>query len=296
MAAPRSLLTPRIAVVAVLGLAATGLIAFAALRGAEDGEKAVTAAVAAPEPAIAPSTAPAVAPAAESAAAPASPAPAAPALDLVRVEPDGAVLLAGRAAPNAVVAVRAGEAVLATAEADASGAFVATFDAAPDGPRDLKLSAEGAAAPELALTLPEPEGGFTDAAGETPAAADPALAAAPAPTPAPAAEPSPPVAAPPVEVAAVTPAPDPAPVTPAQTAAVPQSAPLPRPTARPAGADDPATVVVQPGGTLWTLAREHYGAGRRYPVIVSANADEISDPALIFPGQRLVLPPSGRSD
>lgn len=293
MAAPRSLLTPRVAVVAVLGLAATGLIAFAALRGAEDGEKAVTAAVAAPEPAVAPSTEPA----AESAVAPnAAPAAPAPALDLVRVEPDGGVLLAGRAAPNAVVAVRAGEAVLATAEADASGAFVATFDAAPDGPRDLKLSAEGAAAPELALTLPEPEGGFTDAAGETPAAADPALAAAPAPTPAPAAEPSPPVAAPPVEIAAVTPAPDPAPVTPARTAAVPQSAPLPRPTARPAGADDPATVVVQPGGTLWTLAREHYGAGRRYPVIVSANADEISDPALIFPGQRLVLPPSGRSD
>jgi nucleoid-associated protein YgaU len=54
--------------------------------------------------------------------------------------------------------------------------------------------------------------------------------------------------------------------------------------------------VVQPGGTLWTLAREHYGAGRRYPVIVSANAGEIADPALIFPGQRLVLPPSGRSD
>ena len=49
-------------------------------------------------------------------------------------------------------------------------------------------------------------------------------------------------------------------------------------------------MVVAPGATLWSLARERYGAGRRYPVIVAANPGEIDDPALIFPGQRLVLP------
>lgn len=54
-------------------------------------------------------------------------------------------------------------------------------------------------------------------------------------------------------------------------------------------------VVVQPGQTLWRLARSAYGSGVRYTVIYLANRDQIRDPHLIYPGQAFALPdPPGR--
>lgn len=55
----------------------------------------------------------------------------------------------------------------------------------------------------------------------------------------------------------------------------------------------PATVtqiVVQPGQTLWRLARTAYGEGTRYTVIYTANQGQIRDPNLIYPGQAFALP------
>lgn len=49
-------------------------------------------------------------------------------------------------------------------------------------------------------------------------------------------------------------------------------------------------VVVQPGNSLWRIARRTYGAGIRYTVIYQANADRIRDPDLIYPGQVFTLP------
>lgn len=49
-------------------------------------------------------------------------------------------------------------------------------------------------------------------------------------------------------------------------------------------------VVVQPGQTLWRLARAAYGVGTRYTVIYLANRDQIRDPGLIYPGQTFALP------
>ncbi len=49
-------------------------------------------------------------------------------------------------------------------------------------------------------------------------------------------------------------------------------------------------VVVQPGNSLWRIARRAYGAGMRYTVIYQANRDMIRDPDLIYPGQIFVLP------
>ncbi len=49
-------------------------------------------------------------------------------------------------------------------------------------------------------------------------------------------------------------------------------------------------VTVQPGGTLWTLARQHYGAGVLFTQIFTANEKLIRDPDLIYPGQVLAIP------
>lgn len=50
-------------------------------------------------------------------------------------------------------------------------------------------------------------------------------------------------------------------------------------------------VVVQPGNSLWRIARRAYGGGIQYTVIYRANAEQIRDPDLIYPGQVFTLPP-----
>ena len=76
----------------------------------------------------APETAAEPAPAAEG--APAEPAAArfVPSFDVVRVEPDGSVVIAGKATPGATIEVLAGGAVLGSAVADAGGDFAIVFD------------------------------------------------------------------------------------------------------------------------------------------------------------------------
>ena len=53
-------------------------------------------------------------------------------------------------------------------------------------------------------------------------------------------------------------------------------------------------VVVQPGQTLWRLARRAYGTGTRYTVIYLANRTQIRDPGLIYPGQVFAVPAVAR--
>lgn len=49
-------------------------------------------------------------------------------------------------------------------------------------------------------------------------------------------------------------------------------------------------VVVQPGNSLWRLARRTYGEGTRYALIYEANQAQIKTPDLIYPGQVFRLP------
>lgn len=49
-------------------------------------------------------------------------------------------------------------------------------------------------------------------------------------------------------------------------------------------------VVVQPGNSLWRIARQLYGEGTRYMVIYGANKEQIRDPDMIYPGQVFSLP------
>ncbi|NNG04043.1 MAG: LysM peptidoglycan-binding domain-containing protein, partial [Inquilinus sp.] len=54
-------------------------------------------------------------------------------------------------------------------------------------------------------------------------------------------------------------------------------------------------VIVQPGNSLWRLARRVYGHGIQYTVIYQANFGQIRDPDLIYPGQVFNLPEVPRS-
>ena len=49
-------------------------------------------------------------------------------------------------------------------------------------------------------------------------------------------------------------------------------------------------IIVQPGNSLWRLARRVYGSGYRYTTIFTANQDQIKDPNMIFPGQVFAVP------
>lgn len=49
-------------------------------------------------------------------------------------------------------------------------------------------------------------------------------------------------------------------------------------------------VIVQPGNSLWRIARRSYGEGLLYSVIYEANRDQIRDPDLIYPGQVFAVP------
>lgn len=49
-------------------------------------------------------------------------------------------------------------------------------------------------------------------------------------------------------------------------------------------------IVVQPGNSLWRLARKSYGEGMRYHLIYEANREQIKTPDLIYPGQVFRLP------
>ncbi|MBB4001003.1 MAG: LysM peptidoglycan-binding domain-containing protein [Aurantimonas endophytica] len=111
--------------------------------------------------------------ASDAAAAPASPAGAAPAdadasevtprFDLLRVEPDGATVIAGRAAPGSRIALRDGEATIGTDTANASGEFAIVLENALEpGDHAIRITATGengavASSEEIAIvSVPQP--------------------------------------------------------------------------------------------------------------------------------------------
>jgi nucleoid-associated protein YgaU len=49
-------------------------------------------------------------------------------------------------------------------------------------------------------------------------------------------------------------------------------------------------IIVQPGNSLWRIARRSLGAGTHYTIIYEANKGQIRDPDLIYPGQVFDVP------
>jgi len=52
----------------------------------------------------------------------------------------------------------------------------------------------------------------------------------------------------------------------------------------------PITITVQPGYTLWFIAKQNFGKGVLYVQVFNANKDKIKNPDLIYPGQVFTMP------
>ncbi len=76
------------------------------------------------------------------------------------------------------------------------------------------------------------------------------------------------------------------------TAAASPSAPAPAMSVEAPGAQPPRPriVTVQPGATLWAIARDNLGKGVMYVQVFDANRDKIRNPDLIYPGQVFTVP------
>jgi nucleoid-associated protein YgaU len=120
----------------------------------------------------------------------------APSFDVVRVEPDGDTLVAGRAEPGSSVTIEVDGEAVGSAEVDAGGAFVAILDlGTSDAPRAMRLTygtaSDAAGSAETVILGPSPttEASATGTAGAAPAGREEAAevetaANAPAPVPA----------------------------------------------------------------------------------------------------------------
>jgi nucleoid-associated protein YgaU len=203
------------------------------------------------------------------------------AITSVAIAPDGAVQVNGQATAGQVVRLYLNDALVRDVTVPDAGLWRVDLPPVTVGQHFLRadqITAEGrvTARAERAITREAP---VESAAAPVPVAVPVAV-----PTPAPAqaapalasAAPAPDAAQAPVAGAA-----EPAPV---QAEAAPTGAP------EAPAAPELVTITVEPGFTLWRIAREVYGDGVLYVQVFDANRDQIRDPDLIYPGQVFTLP------
>ncbi len=250
-------------------------------------------------------------------------------IDTIAYDPEGAVQLGGRAAAAGFVRLYLDDVETATATVAADGQWSAVLADVAPGIYTLRADQIGADG-KVTSRFETPFKRETLAAlAAAVGAADPAAAVAaaplagseavasvePAPTAAVPAEPAKaaaePVAAAPVGVAlappdvageatptaeSALPAVEGPPVAPSAGAASDTAPEVVQPQAAPAAdtpvaADTaPVSVTVQPGYTLWGIAKDRFGDGVLYVQLFEANKDKIKDPDLIYPGQVFTVP------
>ncbi|OYU18041.1 MAG: peptigoglycan-binding protein LysM [Rhodobacteraceae bacterium PARR1] len=242
-------------------------------------------------------------------------------VDAISYTPEGAVVLAGRGTAGALVRLYLDNAATAEAtvaqagdwsvtladikpgiytlrvdQVDAGGNVTSRFET-PFKRESLEALA-AAAAPAEPVAAPA----ATEPAAATTTAAETVTPepAAPTATEAAATEAAPEVAETAAEPTATTEVAGAEPAVPAETASTdPAEAPVtevvaeapaaePAPTAQ---APAPIQITVQPGYTLWRIARENLGDGVMYVQVFEANKDQIRDPDLIYPGQIFTIAP-----
>lgn len=191
--------------------------------------------------------------------------------------PDGAVQLSGLGIAGAVVRLYLDNAVVGEAPVGETGAWSAVLRTVAPGLYTLRADQIDAAG-KVGARFETP---FQRETLEALAAVMKPRAASGTPVPRSATEPAPEAV---VEAPPVAPA---APVAEAPAAEVPAEAPAAGAPVEPA---QPVTVTVQPGFTLWRIARETFGDGVMYVKVFDANKGQIRDPDLIYPGQVFVIP------
>jgi nucleoid-associated protein YgaU len=217
-----------------------------------------------------------------------------PVFDIARIERTGDAVIAGRAAPGAIVELLRNGERLDGATADQSGQFVMVPPRLPLGDYELTLRSrlpDGTMATSkqgvvIALAEAESSSGLNRTRAEVPfnvpeSAATNRLSLDRAARSSQARL----LSQPPLHIAK------------RQDVAVSE---LPRTTAdarlSDGGSSSPivepkiATTVVSRGDSLWRISRVTYGVGTRYAVVYKANRDRIRDPNRIYPGQIFVLP------
>jgi nucleoid-associated protein YgaU len=200
-----------------------------------------------------------------------------PSFDVARIEGTDAVI-AGRAAPGAIVDLLRGGERLDQAVADASGQFVMVPSHLPAGSYELTLNARlpdgTVTSSKQGVKVTVNDVGASSRAAEARAEYVPESASQTRPPLQPHLR-----AAKPQESAALKSA-HANPGTSASEESVPSPAVAPRSLTR----------IVYRGDSLWRISRITYGDGTRYAIVYRANRDRIRDPNLIHPGQILVLP------
>jgi nucleoid-associated protein YgaU len=221
-----------------------------------------------------------------------------PVFDIARIERTGDAVIAGRAAPGAIVELLQNGERLDGATADRSGQFVMVPPRLPPGDYELTLRSrlpDGTMATSkqgvvVALAETESSSGVNRSRAEVPfnvpetaatnrLSLDRATRSSQARL----------LSQPPLRIAK------------GQNVAVSQ---LLRPTAAArlsdGGSSSPvvepkiATTVVSRGDSLWRISRVTYGVGTQYAVVYKANRDRIRDPNRIYPGQIFFLPMKAR--
>ena len=233
-------------------------------------------------------------------------------LDTITYGADGAVQLGGTGAAGSGLRVYLDQAVVAETAVGADASWQAVLTDVAAGVYTLRvdqLGADGkvtarfetpfkretleALAAVAAAAAPEPS-------SEVAALAEPAAVAPAAPA---SAEPAS-AATESAAIAPATPAPAPAaavtevqaPVAAAEQPAVAEAAPVAAaapaaPTAEtPVTTTPSVTITVQPGFTLWGIAKQEFGDGVMYVQVFNANKDRIKNPDLIYPGQVFTIP------
>lgn len=198
-------------------------------------------------------------------------------VDSIAYAADGAVQVGGLGQPGQTVRLYLDQSPLTEVPVQADGAWSVTLPEVKPGLYTLRADqvlADG----KVTARFETP---FKRETSEALAAALGSSIAPPEPTQAPAAQPEP--------------APATAPVTEPVTAPATPEAPVAEPTPQPVAATAPepaapVSVTVQPGYTLWGIAKSEFGDGVMYVQVFEANKDRIRDPDLIYPGQVFTIP------
>jgi nucleoid-associated protein YgaU len=202
-----------------------------------------------------------------------------PVFDIVRIERTGDAVIAGRAAPGAIVdLLRDGERHDRTV-ADQSGQFVMVPPRLPPGDYQLTMRSrqpDGKQATSkqsvvVALAEVEPSSGTVGLRAEVPFNVPETVGVGSS------------------QVTkrqgnTVSKLPHAAAATPLSDGGLPFAGSVPK----------IATTVVSRGDSLWRISRVAYGAGMRYAIVYKANRDQIRNPNRIYPGQTFVLPMNAR--